>query len=110
MDLNSAQEEASWQIDVLYIMNQHLILICQVQRFWKAYSILPVEQQEWEASRNLEKEIRQYLDIFPLLKQLHSKEIRNRHWLQVMTVVNCTFQLEGTVFRMAHLLDSNLLL
>lgn len=77
--------------------------------FWQAYKSLPIEQQEWDASRKLCTEIAQYMDMLPLLKQLHSRKIRNRHWLQVMGVVNCTFQLEGALFKMAHLLDAGLL-
>ncbi len=82
----------------------------QVEGFWLAYKGLPIEQQEWEASKKLKMEIDQYMEILPLLQQLHSREIRNRHWLQVMGVANCTFQLEGSIFKMAHLLDAGLLL
>lgn len=89
-----------------YISITHI----QVESFWLAYESLPVEQQEWDASRKLRTEITQYREILPLLKQLHSREIRNRHWLQVMGVANCTFQLEGSIFKMAHLLDAGLLL
>jgi hypothetical protein len=82
----------------------------QVSGFWSTYESLPVEQKEWDASRKLRTEIEHYLQILPLLMKLHSKEIRNRHWLQVMNVANCTFQLEGSIFKMAHLLDAGLLL
>ena len=82
----------------------------QVEGFWSAYESLPVEQQEWDASRKLRSETEHYMKFLPLLKQLHSKEIRNRHWLKVMSVANCTFQLEGSVFKMAHLLDAGLLM
>ena len=78
--------------------------------FWLAYKSLPIEQQDWDASKKLKAEIGQYREVLPLLKQLHSKEVRNRHWLQVMSVANCTFQLEGSIFKMAHLLDAGLLL
>jgi hypothetical protein len=88
---------------------QYVIPHVQVAGFWRAYQSLPAEQQEWDAARKLCLEIGQYLEILPLLGQLHSKEIRNRHWLQVMGVVNCTFQLEGSIFKMAHLLDAGLL-
>lgn len=81
----------------------------QVEGFWQTYKNLPTEQQEWDASKKLKTEIVQYMEVLPLLRQLHSREIRNRHWLQVMGVANCTFQLEGTVFKMAHLLDASLL-
>lgn len=80
-----------------------------MEGFGEACRSLPTEQQEWDAARKLYAEIGQYMEILPLLKQLHSKEIRNRHWLQVMGVVNCTFQLEGSIFKMAHLLDAGLL-
>ena len=80
-----------------------------MEGFGEACKSLPAEQQEWDAAQKLYAEIGQYMEILPLLKQLHSKEIRNRHWLQVMGVVNCTFQLEGSIFKMAHLLDAGLL-
>ena len=68
-----------------------------------------MEQKEWDASRKLKSEIQQYRRVLPLLSKLHSKEVRNRHWLQVMAVASCTLQLEGSVFKMAHLLDAGLL-
>ncbi len=45
----------------------------QVAGFWSAYESLPVEQQEWEASLKLRREIRQYQNVLPLLENLHSK-------------------------------------
>lgn len=89
--------------------NAVFVFFLQMEGFWQAYQSLPAEQQEWDAARKLCTEIGQYTKILPLLQQLHAKEIRNRHWLQVMGVVNCTFQLEGSIFKMAHLLDAGLL-
>ena len=86
-----------------------MCFIVKVEGFWHAYKQLPIEQREWDAARKLCTEISQYMESLPLLQQLHSREIRNRHWLQVMGVVNCTFQLEGSIFKMAHLLDAGLL-
>ena len=37
------------------------------------------------------------------------QEIRNRHWLQVMSVTNSKFQLEANLFKLGHLLDIGLL-
>ena len=106
VDLESAEREVFK--DVLLVRYNPVILI-QIYGFWESYQSLPAEQQDWDASRKLCLEIEQYKKILPLLTQLHSREIRNRHWLQVMGVVNCTFQLEGSIFKMAHLLDANLL-
>ncbi|MGH0161968.1 UNVERIFIED_CONTAM: hypothetical protein FKN15_041793 [Acipenser sinensis] len=43
------------------------------------------------------------------LKQSNAEEIRNRHWLQVMTVTGSSFPLEATVFKLHHLLGIELL-
>ena len=40
---------------------------------------------------------------------LHFQEIRNRHWLQVMSVTGSSFQLEAGVFKLCHLLDIGLI-
>ena len=109
MDIKAAREtvrQSAWYL----LRTLHGITFIQVAGFWSTYESLPIEQQEWDASRKLRTEIEQYLHVFPLLQQLHSKEIRNRHWLQVMNVANCTFQLEGSIFKMAHILDAGLLL
>ncbi|XP_041109797.1 dynein heavy chain 8, axonemal-like [Polyodon spathula] len=45
---------------------------------------------------------------FPELDRT-GKEIRNRHWLQVMTVTGSSFPLEATVFKLHHLLGIELL-
>ncbi len=94
-------------IPALYVLCCHSLH--QTEGFWCAYERLPLEQQDWDAARKLKTELSQYRQILPLLMQLHSKEVKNRHWLQVMSVVNCTFQLEGSIFKMSHLLDAGLL-
>ena len=37
------------------------------------------------------------------------QEVRNRHWLKVMQVTGCTFQLEGSVFCLESLVEAGLL-
>ena len=37
------------------------------------------------------------------------QEIRNRHWLQVMSVTGSSFQLEAHIFKLVQLLDIGLL-
>ena len=47
-----------------------------------------------------------FIDTFMLF---FLQEIRNRHWLQVMSVTGVTFQLEANVFKLSHLLDIGLI-
>lgn len=81
----------------------------QVESFWRSCQCLPSEQQQWDASRKLSAEISHYQSLLPLLLRLHGPEIRNRHWLQVMTVTGCTLQLEANVFKLKHLMSASLM-
>ncbi|KAM4694307.1 uncharacterized protein O3C94_004765 [Discoglossus pictus] len=65
--------------------------------------------KDWDAYNEMARDITFYEDIFPLLHELSSKEIRNRHWLQVMTATGSSFPLEANVFKVSHLLDIGLL-
>ena len=86
-----------------------LPLPLQVEGFWRSCQSLPSEQQQWDASRKLRAEISHYQSLLPLLLRLHGPEIRNRHWLQVMTVTGCTLQLEANVFKLRHLMGARLM-
>jgi dynein heavy chain len=83
--------------------------INEVEGFWSGFFSLPPEQQEWEASRKLSQEIMNYRQTLPLLRKLHNKEIRNRHWIQIMNISNFNFPLETKLLKLNHLLEANLL-
>ncbi|XP_056421918.1 uncharacterized protein LOC130362045 isoform X2 [Hyla sarda] len=65
--------------------------------------------KDWDAYNEMARNITFYEDVFPILHKLKSKEIRNRHWLQVMSVTGSSFPLEANVFKVFHLLDIGLL-
>ena len=80
-----------------------------IKVFWQEFLALPDKLQEsWEAYFDLKRALKKYIDVLPILLLLNSKEIRNRHWLQVMHVTKTTFRLESTVFRLNDLLDNGL--
>ncbi|XP_028415382.1 dynein heavy chain 8, axonemal-like isoform X2 [Dendronephthya gigantea] len=81
----------------------------EVESYWQQCLKLPDRIQEWQAYKDMKSYIKQYLDVFPILHKLASKEIRNRHWLQVMSVTGSSFQLEANVFRLKYLLDNELI-
>ncbi|XP_066569884.1 dynein axonemal heavy chain 8 [Amia ocellicauda] len=65
--------------------------------------------KDWDPYNEMAAQIQFYSDCFPVLHRLAAKEIRNRHWLQVMAVTGSSFPLEATVFRLHHLLDIELI-
>lgn len=94
-----------WSAIVLLVS----LSFCQMDSFWRSCQSLPSQQQQWDASCKLSAEISHYRSLLPLLLRLHGPEIRNRHWLQVMTVTGCTLQLEANVFKLRHLMGARLM-
>ncbi|XP_077973667.1 uncharacterized protein LOC120348568 isoform X2 [Styela clava] len=90
----------------------------EVRGHWDECLNLPDKLKDWDAYTEMKKSIKTYLNVFPLLHRLAEKgkfkdimipKIRNRHWLQVMSVTFSKFQLESNIFKMGHLLDIGLL-
>ncbi|BFZ10052.1 hypothetical protein BsWGS_13093 [Bradybaena similaris] len=81
----------------------------EVEGCWDECLALPSKLKDWDAYNDLKIRLQTYLKVFPLLRKLSSKEIRNRHWLQVMQVSHSSFQLEANIFRLNSLLDIGLI-
>ncbi|XP_018425842.1 PREDICTED: dynein gamma chain, flagellar outer arm-like [Nanorana parkeri] len=81
----------------------------EIEEYWSECQIWNDKLKDWDAYIEMAHEIKFYEDIFPLLHEFKSKEIRNRHWLQVMSVTGSSFPLEANVFKVSHLLDTGLL-
>ncbi|XP_022081686.1 dynein gamma chain, flagellar outer arm-like [Acanthaster planci] len=81
----------------------------EVENYWEECQNLPDKLKDWDAYNEMKSSIKFYLDVFPILHKLASKEIRNRHWLQVMSVTGSSFQLEANVFKLLHILDIGLI-
>ncbi|XP_018096048.2 dynein heavy chain 5, axonemal [Xenopus laevis] len=87
----------------LTLCNQEIEQYCSECLIWNE------KLKDWDAYTEMARAIKFYEDIFPLLHELKSKEIRNRHWLQVMSITGSSFPLEANVFKVSHLLDIGLL-
>ena len=81
----------------------------EVKKLWENCMNLPMAVRNWHQFKELKDSINNYLQIFPILHKLASKEIRNRHWLQVMQVTKKSFQLEANIFKLNHILDIGLM-
>lgn len=80
-----------------------------MNQFWNDFMELPEKLQEgWDAYYDLKKALTKYIEVLPILLLLNAKEIRNRHWLQVMQETKTTFRLESSVFRLNDLIDNGL--
>ncbi|KAM5165175.1 dynein axonemal heavy chain 5-like [Mantella aurantiaca] len=81
----------------------------EIEEYWSECQIWNDKLKDWDAYNEMAHEVKFYEDVFPLLHELKSKEIRNRHWLQVMSVTGSSFPLEANVFKVSHLLNIGLL-
>ena len=80
-----------------------------VKQFWSDFLALPEKLKEnWQAYYDLEKALKKYLDVLPVLLLLNEKEVRNRHWIQVMQVTKSAFRLEAAIFKINDLIDIGL--
>ncbi|CAF0936921.1 unnamed protein product [Rotaria sordida] len=82
----------------------------ELNQLWTEFCDLPSKLQEriWTAYFDLESHLKKYLQLLPLLFMLNAREIRSRHWLKVMQITGCSFQLESTIFKLNDLLDISL--
>ncbi|XP_063775387.1 uncharacterized protein LOC134910927 [Pseudophryne corroboree] len=103
IDFDQKFRNTLWADADLTISNQ------EIDQYWSECQIWNDKLKDWDAYNEMAREIKFYEDIFPLLHELKSKEIRNRHWLQVMSVTGSSFPLEANIFEVSHLLDIGLL-
>ena len=82
----------------------------ELNELWNEFSHLPSKLKEriWTAYFDLEEHLEKYRTLLPLLFMLNAREIRNRHWLKVMQITGCSFQLESSLFKLNDLLDIHL--
>ncbi|CAF1032650.1 unnamed protein product [Adineta ricciae] len=79
----------------------------ELNDLWTEFCNLPEKLQDrtWTAYYDLEGHLRKYLELFPILFILNAREIRSRHWLKVMQITGCQFQLESSIFKLNDLLE-----
>jgi dynein heavy chain len=81
----------------------------EINTCWQDFNGLPIKLKEnWDAYTDLKNVLQKYIDVLPILSMLNAKEIRNRHWLQVMSVTKSSFQLESAIFKLNDLVDIGL--
>lgn len=61
---------------------------------------LPKALRDWQAYEVCRKTIDDFLQLLPLLQQLSTKAMRNRHWMQVSAICTHCFRFSMTLARM----------
>ncbi|PNH08753.1 Dynein gamma chain, flagellar outer arm [Tetrabaena socialis] len=81
----------------------------QVLQYQNQSKKLPKALRDWPAYNACRKTIDDFLEMLPLFQALTHKSMRERHWKEVMRVTAHDLNLAEDVFKLQHLLDSNLL-
>ena len=68
---------------------------------------MPKVLRTWEAYDSLKTKLENFNTVLPLLEQLSKDSIKPRHWTELMTITNSTFQLDDD-FRLKTLLACKL--
>jgi dynein heavy chain, axonemal len=104
LDFDSTFRTTLWcDVDLVDAQNE-------INLFWSQFQALPIKLKEnqMEGYFDLEQALQKYINILPILLLLNAKEIRNRHWLQVMQVIDTQFRLEANIFRLNDLIETTL--
>ncbi len=82
-------------------------LLEQVKQLQNLVKKLPKECKNWEVTRNLEARIKNMNTVLPLIDQLHSPSMQDRHWNMLKIAVKVNFD-KGADFCFKDLLDLQL--
>ncbi|OQS05067.1 dynein heavy chain, outer arm [Thraustotheca clavata] len=70
---------------------------------------MPRKLCEWEAYRLLRKEISDFVDVLPIIRELSKDCIKPRHWQDIVNTTGVTLAFDSDTFRLKDLLDAHLL-
>lgn len=70
---------------------------------------MPKQLREWPAYHELQKEIKDFQEVLPLLSELSKPSIQDRHWQQVMDITSKELpSADSESFKLQSLIDANL--
>jgi dynein heavy chain len=89
------------EVDVAVLKNE-------VERFKKKASLLPTACKQFAASNNLEHFLVSFGEGLPLIAELKSDALRDRHWKKLMEITGKTFDISPKSFTLEDLFGLNL--
>jgi dynein heavy chain len=69
---------------------------------------MPKKLTEWQAYKDLKQMIADFTDMLPMLDALCRPAVRPRHWNEVASITGTTFEVDGELFKLKSILDSDL--
>ena len=95
--LFSSWKSTLWaDIDTEVLLDETKMLQTQIKK-------LPRRVRDWDVYQNLEAEVRNMATVLPLVHELHSPAMRDRHWKALITVTRKSFE-KGPSFALEDLL------
>jgi dynein heavy chain len=82
-------------------------LLEEIKRIQVQIKRQPKKPREWGAFKRLEIEVKNMATILPLVHELHSHAMRDRHWKALMTITGIVFE-KGPGFCLDNLISLNL--
>ncbi|OQR97844.1 dynein heavy chain, outer arm [Achlya hypogyna] len=70
---------------------------------------MPKKLCEWEAYRLLRKDISDFVEVLPLVRELSKDCIKPRHWQEIIKMTGIALGVDNESFRLKDLLDAKLL-
>lgn len=80
----------------------------KIEAFSNRCKKLPARLREYNAYKTLKVQIEDFQIVLPILQEFTKESIRDRHWEEVMTITNSSFDFAGPEFRLQSLLDINM--
>ena len=82
----------------------------QIDQFGTVCKNLPRQLKEWDAYKELKKEIDDFSEVLPMLKELSKPSVKTRHWEELSQVTGESLNFSSEeVFYLSRLLEINLL-
>ena len=70
---------------------------------------LPAALKGWQAYSDLKKKIDDFNECCPLLELMAHKSMKTRHWKQISSVTNHTFDVNSELFLLKNVMEAPLL-
>lgn len=84
-------------------------IIAEVSDFQLQCRKLPKGMQSWAAYIDLKQKIDNFNETCPLLELMTSKSMKDRHWTQMMDLMNFDFDVENPKTTLGHIMQAPLL-
>ena len=81
----------------------------QISQFKRVFEELDESFSEWDAYRDIDKKIKMYLEVMPILRKLQDPTFKARHWLRMMSLGSKHFAINPQKLTLEKILTLDLI-